>query len=113
MSYDFEHEAERVCKAIGSTVGRMTVICALRKAYEAGSRGDKMIKRLETYTCYFVNENDREEHFPDAASAHARAQAVVGNRSYAKPFKTDNVFLYGPGDGSTSVMVRQDFEFVD
>lgn len=36
--YDFDAEAQRVCEAIGSTNGRMTVTCALREAYEAGSQ---------------------------------------------------------------------------
>ncbi len=36
MSYDFSFEAGRVCDAIGSDNGRMTVQCALREAYAAG-----------------------------------------------------------------------------
>jgi hypothetical protein len=35
-TYDFKHEATRVCEAIGSNVGNMTVQCALREAYRAG-----------------------------------------------------------------------------
>jgi hypothetical protein len=37
MTYDFEHEAKRVIEAIEPKYGaNMTVICALREAYEAG-----------------------------------------------------------------------------
>jgi hypothetical protein len=34
--YDFDKESRIVCEAIGSPVGRMTVACALREAYQAG-----------------------------------------------------------------------------
>jgi hypothetical protein len=37
-AYDFDAEARRVCEAIGSNNGWMTVNCALREAYEAGAR---------------------------------------------------------------------------
>jgi hypothetical protein len=37
MAYDFEHEAKRVIEAIEPKYGaNMTVICALREAFEAG-----------------------------------------------------------------------------
>jgi len=68
------------------------------------------VKRLTTYTCYFINSNT-EKQFPSRETALAAAEAYVGNRSYAKPIKTDDVYLFGPGDGTTSVMVRQDVLF--
>jgi len=68
--------------------------------------------RKDTYTCYFLNSNT-EKTFPSLAEARAAAEAYCGNNSYAKPLPRDNTFLYGPGDGTTSVMVRQDVEFVD
>lgn len=36
------------------------------------------------------------------------AAAYVGNNAYAKPFPNENTYLYGPGDGSTMVMIRKD-----
>lgn len=69
------------------------------------------MRRLETFTCYFIGEDNREEHFPNKAAAMARAAGYVGNWSYAKPLKNDEVYLFGPGDGTTSVMVRQDVDF--
>lgn len=37
-TYDFDLEAQRVCEAIGSTNGWMTVRTALTEAYQAGER---------------------------------------------------------------------------
>lgn len=70
------------------------------------------IVRLSTYTCQFLDE-DREQQFPSRDAALAAAAQHVGNWSYAKPIPADNVYLFGPGDGTTTVMVRQDFEFAD
>ena len=36
--YDFKAEATRVCEAIGSSNGNMTMQCALREAYAAGAK---------------------------------------------------------------------------
>lgn len=69
------------------------------------------MKRLDSYTCYFVNENDRAEQFPNKDEAMKRAAAHVGNWSFTKPTMQDEVYLFGPGDGTTSVLVRQDVEF--
>lgn len=38
--------------------------------------------------------------------AIARAERIVGNRAGACPFPDRSTYLYGPGDGTTSVMVR-------
>jgi hypothetical protein len=65
-----------------------------------------------TFTCHFVN-SDTEKQFPDKASALAAAEAYCGNRSCVKPFPREETYLFGPGDGTTSVMVRQDIEFSD
>lgn len=42
---------------------------------------------------------------PSRQKAMRVAAALVGNNSYAGP--SGDIYLYGPGDGSTSVIVRQ------
>ncbi len=64
----------------------------------------------DTYTCYFINSNT-EKAFPSLKEAQAAAEAYCGNRRYVKPFPSEETYLYGPGNGETSVMVRQDIEF--
>ena len=70
------------------------------------------ILRKETYTAYLVNEDNKEHQFPSKDEALKFAREYVGNNSYSKPIPKDDVYLFGPGDGTTSVMVRQDVEFV-
>lgn len=70
-----------------------------------------MITRLHTFSCYFVNENNRQERFNSLREAMLRAEKYVGNRSYARPIPNENTFFYGPGDGTTSVLIREDIEF--
>ena len=71
-----------------------------------------MIIRQKTFTCYFLNSNT-EKQFPNREDALNAARVYCGNNSYTKPIKADEVYLFGPGDGTTSVMVRQDIEFSD
>lgn len=71
-----------------------------------------MLKKLATFTCYYTN-SDTKKQFPSLVEAQQAASDYCGNRSYAKPFTHEETYLYGPGDGSTSVMIRQDVEFVD
>lgn len=70
-----------------------------------------VIKRLNTATCYFHN-SDTKKSFPSVPAARAAAEAYVGNTRFAKPFPNEETYLYGPGDGTTTVMVRQDIEIV-
>mgnify|MGYP001612652923 CR=1 FL=1 len=70
------------------------------------------IIKKPTFTCYFMN-SDTEKQFPSLAEALVAAEKYCGNRRYAKPIPQDEIYLYGPGDGTTSVMVRQDIEFTD
>jgi hypothetical protein len=70
------------------------------------------ITRLATYTCYILAD-DSQRQFPTRQAALDFAAATVGNRSYAKPIPAEDTYLFGPGDGTTSIMVRQDVEFVD
>lgn len=52
-----------------------------------------------------LDDNNRTVYAgPSLAEARRVASALVGNSSFAR---TDDIHLYGPGDGSTSVMVRQ------
>lgn len=65
---------------------------------------------LKTATCYF-NVSDTSKQFASFELACEAAERYVGNRVYTRPFKEENTRLYGPGDGSTTVMVRQDVHF--
>ena len=66
--------------------------------------------RKQTATCYFVNSGT-ERNFPSVEDARTFAENYVGNRSCNKPFPNEDTYMYGPGDGTTSVMVRRDIEF--
>lgn len=67
------------------------------------------IKYLETATVHFYNSGTKKT-FPTLAEARAAAEAYVGNRSCAKPFPDEDTFLYGPGNGDTSVQVSRDMD---
>jgi len=69
------------------------------------------IVHKDTFTVYFLN-SDTEKQFAGKPEAMAAAMVYVGNSSYAKPFPNEDTYFYGPGDGTTSVIVRRDFEFV-
>jgi hypothetical protein len=71
-----------------------------------------MIIHKNTFTCYFTNSNTQKT-FPSLWEAQQAAEAYCGNASWRKPFPREETYLYGPGDGTTSVMIRQDFEFAD
>jgi hypothetical protein len=64
-----------------------------------------------TFTCYFHN-SDTEKQFPSLAEAQKAAESYCGNNRSTKPFPDEETYLYGPGDGSVSVMIRQDIEFI-
>lgn len=57
----------------------------------------------------FMN-SETEREFGTEQEAVACAEKYVGNKMQVKPFKDEKTYLYGPGDGSTSVMVREDIE---
>lgn len=67
--------------------------------------------RKETYTLIHTDTNAKKQ-FPNKEEAMTAAENSVGNRSFAKPFPNDETYLFGPGDGTTSIMVKQDSEFV-
>lgn len=68
-----------------------------------------MIIKTGKYTCYFLN-SDTEKTFDTLAEAKRAAEKYVGNNKAANIFGDDD-FLYGPGDGTTSVMVRPEITF--
>jgi len=70
-----------------------------------------MIIRKGTFTCRFMN-SDTSKTFPSLEEAMKAAEQYCGNSSCSKPFPQENTFFYGPGDGTTSVMIREDIEFV-
>lgn len=73
------------------------------------------IKWLDSYTCYFLN-SDTEKVFPSKDEAMQAARNYCGNNKYTTLWANsgeEESYLFGPGDGTTSVMIRRDFEFVD
>lgn len=69
-----------------------------------------MMKSTGKFICYFMN-SDTEKKFDTFSAACMAAEDYVGNRAYAKPFPTEERRLYGPGDGTTSVQVYEEFTF--
>ena len=69
-----------------------------------------MIVHTGTYFCHFV-ESKTTKDFPSLEAAQQAAVEFVGNSSYAKPFPRENTYFYGPGDGTTTVMVREHVRF--
>lgn len=69
-----------------------------------------MRTKLETYTVYFL-DSETEKQFPNKDAALKAAAKYVGNNSYNKLFLNEESYIFGPGDGTTSCMVRQDSEF--
>lgn len=71
-----------------------------------------MIIRKGTFTCRFIN-SDTAKTFSTLEEAKAAAEKYCGNSSCSQPFPNEKTTLfYGPGDGTTSVMIREDIEFV-
>lgn len=70
------------------------------------------MRLLETYTVQFLKSGTSKQ-YPSKVAAHEAAAEYCGNDRYVKPFRDEDTWLYGPGDGSTSCMVQQDFDFVD
>ncbi len=62
-----------------------------------------------TFFCRFM-DSDTQKDFPSLREAQDAAAAYVGNNSYSK-LPNQNTYLYGPGDGTTSVMVREHVRF--
>lgn len=70
------------------------------------------IKRLSTFTCHFMDTGTRTTYATLDEAKDAAAE-VCGNRSFARPFPKEQTYLCGAGDGTTSVIIRQDIEFTD
>ena len=68
--------------------------------------------RLKTFTCYYQDGSDQKVQHPSLAEAMAAAEKFCGNNRYNKPFPNEETYLYGPGNGVTSIMIRQDCEYV-
>jgi hypothetical protein len=66
------------------------------------------IHYADTYTLYNF-DNGQSGQFQSLEAAMRAASDYVGNTSYAKPFPNSDTYLYGPGDGTTSIQVRRDF----
>jgi len=58
-----------------------------------------------------INRPRDEKQFPNKEAALKAAEKYVGNNRYNKMFPNENSYIFGPGDGTTSCMVRQDIEF--
>lgn len=68
------------------------------------------VKYLNTYTVYFMI-SDTEKEFPDKMSALKAAEDYAGCNRYTKPFPNEDTWIFGPGDGSVSIMVRRDVDY--
>ena len=68
------------------------------------------IKYTGKYVVHFVN-SETKRVVDNEEEAHRIAQEYVGNRSFNKPFPNENTYLYGPGNGETSVMIRAEIEW--
>lgn len=68
------------------------------------------IIRKGTYTVNYQETGDKRQ-FSSLRAALDVAAAHVGNHSFAKPWPEEDTYFYGPGDGTTSVIVREDIEF--
>lgn len=66
-----------------------------------------MIVRSGKFIVSFVG-SDEVIKFDSLGSARTYAEEYVGNKSAARPFKDESTYLYGPGDGTTSLVVRED-----
>lgn len=71
-----------------------------------------MIKYKSTYFLHRVSTNETIEGLT-LAEAKAKAEAICGNRSYARPIPGEECYILGPGDGTTECMIRREFDFID
>jgi hypothetical protein len=61
---------------------------------------------MMAFVCFFYDGSpDREFDTLDGAQRAAAEHA--GCPRYNKPFPNEDTYLYGPGDGTTTVMVRR------
>ena len=56
------------------------------------------------------HEPNEKTVYDDLDAARNAAEAIVGNNSAANPAPC--MYMYGPGDGTTTVMLRPHFEFI-
>ena len=63
----------------------------------------------ETFFIRFLN-SDTEITGLTLSEARAKAEAYVGNSRATKMFPNEESYLYGPGDGTSSVMIRQEWD---
>jgi hypothetical protein len=70
-----------------------------------------MIRYENTYSCIFYDGKEKQQ-FSCLEHAMNFAALYVGNNSYNKPFSEEHTYLFGPGNGDTTVMVRRDVTFI-
>jgi hypothetical protein len=63
---------------------------------------------------YFVHYIDESLGLSDVTGltlkqAQSIAAGHVGNNRPAKPFPNEDTYLYGPGDGTTCIIVREEW----
>jgi len=68
------------------------------------------MQRTGKYICYFL-QSDTNKEFDSLQLALEAARKYVGNAAYTKPFPHEETYLFGPGDGTTSVTVREKIIF--
>ncbi len=70
-----------------------------------------MVVRTGNYICIYY-DTDKKEIFSTLDEARQAAEKYCGNNVYNKPFPDEETYLYGPGDGTTSVIIRAEVHFI-
>ena len=67
--------------------------------------------KKDTYSLEYVADGETLKGL-NKNRAFAIATSTVGNSSFNKIFPNEEKYLFGPGDGTTSVIVRQEKDWV-
>lgn len=73
------------------------------------------IRYKGTYTIQFVNSHTTKQ-FPSLYLAMLAAENYCGNNVYTQVqifSEFPNKYLYGPGDGTVSTIISEDFDLID
>ena len=80
-------------------------------AHGCSQRGGETVTITKTGRFFvFFMDSGQTLYFDSEAEAHKVAQAYVGNSAASQPFPNENTYMYGPGDGTASVMVREELK---
>jgi mevalonate pyrophosphate decarboxylase len=68
------------------------------------------IVHKKTYTAFFLDSDTKKENIESLEKAMEIAEEYCGNNAYFK-IPSENTYFYGPGDGTTSAMIKQDINW--